>query len=189
MAIPGCGGGAGAAYFAYPSPKPVSGLRIQSQHVPSTITSPHSEPKVVIQPFEPEMVVIPGGSFLMGSPADEKDRFGNERQHLVSVKDFEMARTPVTQGQWKAVMESNPSYFKDCGDECPVESVSWYDVQEFIKKINVLTNGDYRLPTEVEWEYAGRGGRVGERYCGGDDLDTVAWHRGNSSRGCGLQIM
>jgi len=69
-----------------------------------------------------------------------------------------MQTTEVTQGQWKAVMGNNPSYFKACGENCPVEQVSWYDSQEFIKKINQMGEGYYRLPTEAEWEYAARAG-------------------------------
>jgi formylglycine-generating enzyme required for sulfatase activity len=70
-----------------------------------------------------------------------------------------MQTTEVTQGQWKAVMGDNPSYFKKCGDNCPVEKVSWDEVQDFIKKLNQKEGGNkYRLPTEAEWEYACRAG-------------------------------
>jgi formylglycine-generating enzyme required for sulfatase activity len=74
-------------------------------------------------------------------------------------KGFYMQSTEVTQGQWKAVMGNNPSYFKNCGDDCPVEQVSWNDVQEFIRKLNRREGGNkYRLPTESEWEYVARAG-------------------------------
>jgi len=69
-----------------------------------------------------------------------------------------MQTTEVTQGQWKAVMRNNPSEFKDCGDDCPVEQVSWDDVQKFIKNLNQTEKKEYRLPTEAEWEYACRAG-------------------------------
>ncbi len=115
---------------------------------------------------------------MMGSPETEKGRSDDERQHQVRIKGFEMAKTPVTQSQWKAVMGNNPSRFQGC-DDCPVEWVSWNDAMQYIEKLNALTGGGYRLPTEAEWEYAGRGGRAGELYCGGNNLDAVAWHSGN----------
>jgi len=107
-------------------------------------------------PFEPEMVFIKGGRFLMGSPETELGRFGNERQHEVTVRDFEIGKYPVTQAQWQAVMGNNPSFFK--GDDLPVENVSWNDVQVYIAKLNAKTGKNYRLPTEAEWEYACRAG-------------------------------
>jgi len=104
-------------------------------------------------------VLIKAGRFMMGSPSSEPDREGDEKQHeVVLTKDFYMQTTEVTQGQWKAVMGNNPSYYKTFGEDCPVESVSWYDSQEFIKKINQMGYGYYRLPTEAEWEYAARAG-------------------------------
>jgi len=106
-----------------------------------------------------KFVKIPAGSFMMGSPKDEPGRYDNEIQHKVAIsKPFYMQTTEVTQGQWKAVMGSNPSYFKNCGDDCPVEQVSWDDIQDFIKKLNQKGEGTYRLPTEAEWEYAARAG-------------------------------
>ena len=96
----------------------------------------------------------------MGSPSDEAQRSGRERQHRVTLtKGFFLQTTEVTQGQWKAVMESNPSHFTSCGDDCPVEKVSWNDVQDFIRKLNRMKEKrKYRLPTETEWEYACRAG-------------------------------
>jgi len=106
-----------------------------------------------------KFVKIPSGSFMMGSPSGEPGRDSDETQHRVSISNsFYMQTTEVTQGQWKAVMGSNPSKFSDCGNECPVEQVSWDDVQEFIKSLNRKGDGTYRLPTEAEWEYAARGG-------------------------------
>ena len=108
-----------------------------------------------------KFVLVPAGSFMMGSPASEPGRYDNETQHRVTIsRAFYMQTTEVTQGQWRRVMGNNPSYFKDCGDDCPVEQVSWNDVQEFIRKLNGLEGTDkYRLPTEAEWEYAARAGR------------------------------
>jgi len=107
-----------------------------------------------------EFVYIKPGTFMMGSPSNEPKRDNDERQHRVTLtRGFYMQSTEVTQGQWKRVMGSNPSRFKNCGDNCPVEKVSWNDCQEFIRKLNRMEGGNkYRLPTEAEWEYACRAG-------------------------------
>jgi formylglycine-generating enzyme required for sulfatase activity len=107
----------------------------------------------------PEMVVIPAGRFLMGSPEAERGRSADEGpQRWVDVPRFAMGKFEVTQGQWQAVMSSNPSHFKGCGLNCPVENVSWIDAQEFVRRLNQLTGRNYRLPSEAEWEYAARAG-------------------------------
>lgn len=108
----------------------------------------------------PEMVLIPAGSFDMGSPADEVGRYSAEEpQHRVTIgKPFALGKTEVTQGQWRALMGSNPSHFSDCGDECPVEQVTWDDAQEYLLKLGKKTGKRYRLPSEAEWEYAARAG-------------------------------
>jgi formylglycine-generating enzyme required for sulfatase activity len=105
-------------------------------------------------------VYIRPGSLMMGSPSDEPNRDDDERQHQVRLtRGFYMQTTEVTQGQWKQVMGTNPSHFKNCGDDCPVEWVFWNDCQEFIRKLNQMEGTDkYRLPTEAEWEYACRAG-------------------------------
>ncbi len=105
-----------------------------------------------------KLVLIPAGSFMMGSPLDEPKREPDERQHRVTItKPFYLQTTEVTQGQWKKVMGYNPSQFKDCGEDCPVETVSWNEAQNFIKKLNQIERTNkYRLPTEAEWEYACR---------------------------------
>ena len=94
-------------------------------------------------------------------------------------RNYEVGKTEVTQAEWRAVMETNPSHFNNCGDTCPVEKVSWNDAQEFIQKLNAKTGKQYRLPTGAEWEYACRGG-IQSEYCGGNDLNAVAWTMGNS---------
>lgn len=96
---------------------------------------------------------------------------------MVSLSNFAIGKYEVTQKQWKAVMGSNPSNFSDCGDDCPVENVSWDDVQTFLNKLNQMTGSRYRLPTKQEWE---RACGTGTKYCGGNDPDAVAWYRGNS---------
>ncbi len=105
-----------------------------------------------------EFVYIEPGEFMMGSPPNEPGRDGDEQQHKVRLtKGFYMQTTEVTQGQWKAVMGSNPSHFSSCGDECSVERISWNDVQSFIMKMNTMDEArQYRLPTEAEWEYSAR---------------------------------
>ena len=126
-----------------------------------------------------DMVSIKGGSFLMGN----SDRKENERPiHRVTVGDFYIGKTQVSQSLWRAVMGNNPSYFE--GDNLPVESVSWDDVQVFIEKLNRLSGKKYRLPTEAEWEYAAGGGSEKRtNWSGTDDessLTKYAWCDSNS---------
>ncbi len=119
-----------------------------------------------------EFVWIEPGTFMMGSPENEEGRLDNEMQHEVTLaKGYSLMTTQVTQRQWKAVMGSNPSRFKKRGDDCPVECVSWEDVQAFIQKLNVKEGTNtYRLPTEAEWEYACRAGTE-TRFHWGDEAD------------------
>ena len=131
------------------------------------------------------MVKVDHGTFTMGCTTQISRCNTNEKPaHEVTLtQDFYIGKYEVTQAQWKAVMGSgnNPSYFK--GDNLPVENVSWYDVQDFINKLNVKKPGrNYRLPTEAEWEYAARGGKNSEdyTYSGSNDKDKVAWHMDNS---------
>ena len=133
-----------------------------------------------LDPFHNQLVYIKGGSFKMG------DLFGDGNPeekpvHPVSVSDFYLSKFEVTQSQWQAIMGSNPSHFKDCPN-CPVERVSWNDVQEFIEKVNELTGKNYRLPSEAEWEYAAKGGEktMGYRYAGRNNINFVSWYSGNS---------
>jgi formylglycine-generating enzyme required for sulfatase activity len=133
-----------------------------------------------------EFIFIRAGTFVMGSPESELGRDKYERQHEVTIsKPFYMQATEVTQGQWQAVMGDNPSHFKECGDICPVERVSWDDCQEFIRRLNQMERTDtYRLPTEAEWEYACRAGSQ-TPFCFGDSeeqLGEYAWYRDNSGR-------
>jgi len=121
---------------------------------------------------------IPSGTFLMG------ERW--ELRQVTLTKDFYMARYPVTQALWQAIMENNPSHFK--GENHPVEQVSWEDAQKFITKLNERTGENlYRLPTETEWEYACRSGSS-LNYCFGDDeklLEEYAWYNNNSTHPVG----
>ena len=116
-----------------------------------------------------EMILIPSGKFMMGSPASEKDRRGNETQHEVTLtKPFYMGKYEVTQDQWESVMGNNPSS-RTKGTNLPVTNVSWEDCQEFIKKLNASTKGGYRLPYDAEWEYTCRAGTT-TAYSYGDNL-------------------
>ena len=130
-------------------------------------------------PAEPEMVFVEGGTFIMGCTDDEC--ISNEYpQHQVTLSSFKIAKYPVTQLQWEAVMGSNASGNK--GENLPVKYITWHDAQAFITKLNTLTDKNYRLPTEAEWEYAARGGNKskGYKYSGSDNIDEVAWYSGNS---------
>ena len=124
-----------------------------------------------------QFVLIPKGSFTMGSPKSEPGRQWNEKQHRVVIsKSFYMQETEVTQGQWEKIMGSNPSEFQNCGEDCPVENVSWNACQIFIKRLG----GKFSLPTEAQWEYAARSGGREEIYSGSDDIERVAWYSRNS---------
>ena len=128
------------------------------------------------------MVRVDGGSFTMGCQRGrDGDCYDMEKPaHRVQVRSFEIGKYEVTQALWEAVMGGNPSRFGGCA-RCPVERVSWDDVQAFLRKLNARTGGHYRLPTEAEWEYTARGGRHsrGYRYAGGNDVGAVGWYRGN----------
>ncbi len=132
-----------------------------------------------------DFVLIPAGSFKMGSDAQPDE----QPIHQVSIsKSFLMAKTEVTQAQWQKVMGNNPSVFnseklKADSKNHPVESVSWNEVQQFIKKLNEIEGGNYyRLPTEAEWEYATRGGTGTAWLCRGSAmcLDNFSWFSWNS---------
>ena len=131
-----------------------------------------------------EMVYVKGGTFMMGATPEQGGGCeDNEKPaHEVTLINFYIGKYPVTQTQWKAVMNNNPSHFD--GDDRPVEQVGWHDAIEFIKKLNQNTGKNYRLPMEAEWEYAARGGNQsrGYKYSGSNDIEEVAWYSGNSGR-------
>ena len=128
-----------------------------------------------------QMVRVPGGRFTMGCTREQSDCYDDEKPaHQVEVSSFELGKYEVTQELWAAVMGENPSRFQGCA-QCPVERVSWDDVQAFLRKLNA-GGGRYRLPSEAEWEYAARGGRQsrGYRYAGSNNPNAVAWYEDNS---------
>jgi formylglycine-generating enzyme required for sulfatase activity len=121
-------------------------------------------------------VYIPPGKFMMG------DEYSGPIHEVTLTTGFLMQTTPVTHKQWESVMGNNPARFKSCGNDCPVENVSWDDAQSFIQKLNEMEKENYDLPTEAQWEYACRAGST-TRYCYGDQeslLDNYAWYRKNS---------
>lgn len=139
------------------------------------------------------MVYVEGGTFMMGAQSEDEDDDNydpdadeDETVHEVSLSDFHIGETPVTQELWEAIMGDNPSEHE--GYDKPVDGVCWSDCQDFIKKLNKklcnqLPQGcKFRLPTEAQWEFAARGGNdpVGCLYSGSDDIDDVAWYESNS---------
>jgi formylglycine-generating enzyme required for sulfatase activity/uncharacterized caspase-like protein len=125
-----------------------------------------------------EMVQIPGGSFMMGSPASEKGRTQDESpQHQVNVPGFSMGKFVVTQEQYQQIMGNNPSSFS--GAKRPVEQVSWNNAVEFCQKLSQQTGREYRLPSEAEWEYACRGGTTTPFHFGETITTDLANYNGN----------
>ncbi len=137
-----------------------------------------------------EFVKVESGCFTMGSSPLEEARLNDEKAHKVCLSNnYWIAKYEVTQAQWKKVMGFNPSFFSGCGPDCPVERVSWNEVQGFIFKLNLQTGQKYRLPTEAEWEYAARSGSKSALYTGDSELlgqnkasqlNDIAWYSGNS---------
>ena len=122
------------------------------------------------------MVYVSGGTFIMGGD-DSSDQMPT---HSVTLSSYYICKYEVTQALWRAVMGSNPSNFK--GNNLPVENVSWYDCQTFIKRLNSYTGRNFRLPTEAEWEFAARGGNYSRhyKYSGSNYISDVAWYCDNS---------
>ncbi|MEZ4850526.1 MAG: formylglycine-generating enzyme family protein [Bacteroidia bacterium] len=145
-----------------------------------------SSPKINISPRDLsngpiEMVFVEGGTFMMGS---EEGRDNEKPVHKVKLSSFYIGKYPVTQKQWEEIMGNNPSHFKGCPD-CPVETVSWHDVQTFLNKINQKYPGlNYRLPTEAEWEFAARGGNQSRNYLysGSDNPNEIGWFLDHSPK-------
>ena len=129
-----------------------------------------------------EMVYIPGGIFLMGSPENEPRRLGKEGpQHQVTLPPFYISKYPITQNQYQAIMGKNPSRFP--GGRRPVERVTWYDATEFCQNLSKKTGKNYRLPSESQWEYACRAGTITAFYFGRTITSKLVNYNGNFSYG------
>jgi sulfatase modifying factor 1 len=138
---------------------------------------------VSILNIDSSFVLVQGGTFEMGLP-DTADVEGGEiskPRHKVTLKSFYILKTQVTQALWYSIMDTNPSFHKNCYT-CPVENVTWFDTQKFIEKLNKLKKGHYRLPTEAEYEYAARGGNKSRDmdYSGSNNVNDVGWFINNS---------
>ena len=130
-----------------------------------------------------KMIAVKGGTFTMGASSEQTGAYSDEAPtHSVTLSDYYIGETEVTQELWSAVMGGNPSNFTG-NMQRPVEKVSWNDCQTFISKLNELTGETFRLPTEAQWEYAARGGNQaqGRLYSGSNTIDDVAWYTSNSS--------
>lgn len=160
----------------------VRDLDITSAGAPLTMAFRDFNQTFTVNGVQFTMVEVGGGTFTMGATSEQgSDAWDEEKPaHEVTLSDYYIGQTEVTQALWEAVMGSNPSDSK--GGNLPVERVSWDDCQLFIQKLNQLTGKQFRLPTEAEWEYAARGGRKsrGYKYAGGNNIDSVAWCDGNS---------
>lgn len=148
----------------------------------------HADPVKTFRdcPTCPEMVVIPAGSFVMGTPdavrsaANDSSNDKEKPARAIAMKSFSLGKYEVTQAEWVALMGENPS--ENEGKNFPVDHVSWEMAQSFVEKLSKRTGKNYRLPSEAEWEYAARAGTANEFY-GSDDtasLDAHAWFNGNS---------
>ena len=145
--------------------------------IPGTQGSDKKE--ITVEGVSFNMIKVKGGTFLMGS--DDSEAADDEKPvHSVTLSDYYIGETEVTQELWEAVMGANPSDFS--GSNKPVECVSWDDCQEFIAKLNDLTGLEFRLPTEAEWEYAARGGNksLSYEYAGSNTIGEVAWYDDNA---------
>jgi formylglycine-generating enzyme required for sulfatase activity len=150
----------------------------------TTSTQREDALKITVKGVTFIMIPVRGGTFQMGATSEQTNPSDFEKPvHSVTLSDYYIGETEVTQALWQAIMGKNPSIYK--GRNIPVAYVSWEDCQKFIKKLNILTGKNFRLPTEAEWEYAARGGSKSNRhqYAGSDDLESVAWYSGSKGYG------
>ncbi len=164
---------------------PVKQREAQGALPPEPEAAAKPEPEVqeeAARSVRPHFVPIKAGTFLMGSPKNEKGRLDREDLHQVTLtRDFEIADTPVTQAQYEAEMGNNPRRFKESHPDAPVEQVSWEDAVAFCEKLSTEdSDWVYRLPTEAEWEYACRAGTTGPYNVEGASLDELGWFAGNA---------
>ena len=160
---------------------PTNAEALQLRTKVSRYIAPSKIGETLVNSIGATLTFIPAGEFMMGSPTTDRERFDDETQHRVRLtKPFLMGVTPVTQKQWTAVMEGNPSSFK--GDDLPVENVSWNDAVQFCRRLSQKEGRKYRMPTEAEWEYACRAGTSTAYYTGDGEaaLNEAGWYTGNS---------
>ena len=141
--------------------------------------------KVTVNGITFNMIKVEGGSFTMGATSEQGSDAGDEEKpaHQVTLSDYYIGQTEVTQELWVAVMGSNPSRYTD-NPKYPVEKVTWNTiVNDFLPKLNRITGENFTLPTEAQWEFAARGGNnsKGYKYCGSNNINDVAWYKTNSS--------
>ena len=161
----------------------VSQPAVAQQHVVQpTVTSSDNISIPVKDGISLDMVRVEAGTFTMGATPEMENPLNDEKpaHQITLTNDYYIGKYEVTQALWQAVMGNNPSNFK--GDNLPVEQVSWDNCQEFISKLNSITDKTFRLPTEAEWEFAARGGNKGRGYqfSGNKKLSKVAWYKDNS---------
>ena len=151
----------------------------EDRHHLEEAASKEERPREIQNGIGMEFVLIPAGTFRMGGSGLRADPSEKPRHEVTITRPFYIGKYEVTQGQWQAVMGSNPSFFDECGERCPVDSVSLIDAQGLAGRLNEMEGTDsYRLPTEAEWEYAARAGSEKDRY---GPVDEIAWHLGNAS--------
>ena len=126
-----------------------------------------------------KMIDVDGGTFMMGDDSDN----GNGPVHQVTLSDYSIGETEVTQELWLAVMGSKPSRIKEDNPLLPIDFIRWYECQDFITRLNELTGKTFSMPTEAQWEYAARGGKKskGYKYSGSNNVNDVAWYQGTAS--------
>jgi hypothetical protein len=137
------------------------------------------EPPPVNKPHLPESAHNPNTPIVAGNVF--RDCPDCPDMIPISSNNFAIGKTEVTQGQWMSIMGTNPSLPKNCGADCPVNFVSWYDAQDFAKRLSEKTGRQYRLPYESEWEIACTAGTQ-QKYCGGESPDAIAWYGGNNNK-------
>jgi formylglycine-generating enzyme required for sulfatase activity len=157
----------------------------QQPHVVSALLRREGEDRLVtVGSVTFTMIPVKGGTFQMGATKEQTGEARKDEKpvHTVTLDNFQIGETEVSQALWREVMGSNPSTYK--GNDLPVTNVTWEDCQEFIKKLNERTGKQFRLPTEAEWEFAARGGTSSKGYMfsGSDEVRSVAWHNRDSNR-------
>ena len=182
----------GSTFPSYAKFCPECGIRVIVEPIgegnASEIVTCPTALEFMVDSCRSKMVKVEGGTFTMGATAEQEDDAadGESPIHKVTLSDYYIGQTEVTQALWTAVMGSNPSKFK--GDNLPVEGVSWVHCQFFIEKLNNLFSNKlggmrFALPTEAQWEFAARGGNKskGYKYAGSNNISAVAWYEGNSN--------